>query len=49
MKAILSVYDKTGLSDFARGLGELGFEIYSTGGSRQALAAWRASVLGTEN
>ena len=37
MKAILSVYDKTGLSDFARGLRELGFEIYSTGGSRKAL------------
>ena len=37
MKAILSVYDKTGLSDFARGLRELGFEIYSTGGSRRAL------------
>ena len=37
MKAILSVYDKTGLADFARGLRELGFEIYSTGGSRRAL------------
>ena len=39
MKAILSVYDKTGLADFARGLRELGFEIYSTGGSRKALEA----------
>ena len=37
MKAILSVYDKTGLADFAGGLRELGFEIYSTGGSRKAL------------
>jgi phosphoribosylaminoimidazolecarboxamide formyltransferase/IMP cyclohydrolase len=37
MKAILSVYDKTGLADFARGLRELGFEIYSTGGSRSVL------------
>jgi phosphoribosylaminoimidazolecarboxamide formyltransferase/IMP cyclohydrolase len=37
MKAILSVYDKTGLADFARGLRELGFEIYSTGGSRNTL------------
>jgi phosphoribosylaminoimidazolecarboxamide formyltransferase/IMP cyclohydrolase len=37
MKAILSVYDKAGLADFARGLRELGFEIYSTGGSRKAL------------
>jgi phosphoribosylaminoimidazolecarboxamide formyltransferase / IMP cyclohydrolase len=37
VKAILSVYDKTGLVDFARGLLELGFEIYSTGGTRLAL------------
>src|SRR5258708_2985989 len=37
MKAILSVYDKTGLTDFARGLAELGFEIYSTGGTLKAL------------
>jgi phosphoribosylaminoimidazolecarboxamide formyltransferase/IMP cyclohydrolase len=37
MKAVLSVYDKTGLADFARGLTELGFEIYSTGGSGKAL------------
>ena len=38
MKAIVSVYDKSGLEDFARGLVELGFEIYSTGGTREALA-----------
>src|SRR5258708_32964015 len=37
MKAILSVHDKTGLAAFARGLVELGFEIYSTGGTRKAL------------
>jgi len=37
MKAILSVYDKTGLVDFARGLAELGVELYSTGGTRRAL------------
>jgi phosphoribosylaminoimidazolecarboxamide formyltransferase/IMP cyclohydrolase len=37
VKAILSVYDKTGLLDFARGLLELGFEIYSTGGTRGTL------------
>jgi phosphoribosylaminoimidazolecarboxamide formyltransferase / IMP cyclohydrolase len=37
MKAILSVHDKTGLVDFARGLRELGVEIYSTGGTRKAL------------
>ncbi|MDP9326440.1 MAG: bifunctional phosphoribosylaminoimidazolecarboxamide formyltransferase/IMP cyclohydrolase [Candidatus Dormibacteraeota bacterium] len=39
MKAILSVYDKTGIEDFARGLVELGFEVYSTGGTRRALEA----------
>lgn len=37
MKALLSVYDKTGLVDFARGLVELGYEIHSTGGTRRAL------------
>jgi phosphoribosylaminoimidazolecarboxamide formyltransferase/IMP cyclohydrolase len=37
MKAILSVHDKTGLLDFAAGLRELGYEIYSTGGTRKAL------------
>jgi phosphoribosylaminoimidazolecarboxamide formyltransferase/IMP cyclohydrolase len=39
MRAILSVYDKTGLTDFARGLTELGAEIYSTGGTHKALDA----------
>lgn len=37
MRAILSVYDKTGLVDFARGLGELGVEIFSTGGTKKTL------------
>jgi phosphoribosylaminoimidazolecarboxamide formyltransferase/IMP cyclohydrolase len=37
MMAILSVYDKTGLADFARGLRELGYDLYSTGGSRRTL------------
>ncbi|MGQ9557771.1 MAG: bifunctional phosphoribosylaminoimidazolecarboxamide formyltransferase/IMP cyclohydrolase [Desulfurispora sp.] len=36
-RALLSVSDKTGLSDFARGLVELGFEIVSTGGTARAL------------
>ena len=38
MKAIISVSDKAGVVDFARGLAELGFEVYSTGGTQQALA-----------
>ena len=37
MQAILSVWDKTGLVDFARGLGELGIKIFSTGGTKKAL------------
>ena len=38
MRAILSVSDKTGLVDFARGLSGLGCELYSTGGTKKALA-----------
>ncbi len=38
MKAILSVSDKTGVSEFARGLAGLGYELYSTGGTKKALA-----------
>ena len=38
MRAILSVYDKTGLIDSARGLLELGAQIYSTGGTKRALS-----------
>ena len=37
MRAILSVSDKTGLVDFAKGLNELGIEIFSTGGTKKAL------------
>lgn len=37
MRAILSVSDKTGVVDFARGLNELGVEIFSTGGTKRAL------------
>ncbi|MGE3277996.1 MAG: bifunctional phosphoribosylaminoimidazolecarboxamide formyltransferase/IMP cyclohydrolase [Vicinamibacterales bacterium] len=37
-RAILSVSDKTGLVDFARGLAERGFELVSTGGTARALA-----------
>jgi phosphoribosylaminoimidazolecarboxamide formyltransferase/IMP cyclohydrolase len=37
-RALLSVSDKTGLIDFARGLSELRVELISTGGTRKALA-----------
>ena len=38
MKALLSVYDKTGIVEFARGLAGAGFELISTGGTHQTLA-----------
>ncbi len=37
MRALLSVTDKTGIVDFAKGLVELGFEILSTGGTAKTL------------
>jgi phosphoribosylaminoimidazolecarboxamide formyltransferase / IMP cyclohydrolase len=37
-RALLSVSDKTGIVEFARGLSELGIEIISTGGTARALA-----------
>jgi len=37
MRAILSVYDKRGIEELARGLVELGFEVFSTGGTKKAL------------
>lgn len=36
-RAILSVSDKTGLAEFARGLAALGVELFSTGGTRRTL------------
>jgi phosphoribosylaminoimidazolecarboxamide formyltransferase / IMP cyclohydrolase len=36
-RALISVSDKTGVSDFASGLAELGIEIVSTGGTAEAL------------
>ena len=38
MRAILSVSDKTGLADLARGLASRGVELISTGGTAKALA-----------
>ena len=37
MRALISVYDKSGVVEFARGLTELGFEIVSSGGTATAL------------
>jgi len=38
MRAIISVSDKTGVPHFSQGLSQLGFEIFSTGGTRKARA-----------
>lgn len=46
MRAILSVYDKTGLVDFARGLAALGWELVSTGNTERTLAAAGIPVVG---
>jgi len=37
MRAIISVADKTGVTDFARDLNQLGFKLFSTGGTKKAL------------
>jgi phosphoribosylaminoimidazolecarboxamide formyltransferase/IMP cyclohydrolase len=37
MRALLSVYDKTGLVQFARGLADLGFELVASGGTATEL------------
>ena len=38
MKALISVYDKTGVVDFARNLQNIGIELVSTGGTHQTLS-----------
>ncbi len=44
MRAIISVFDKTGVVDFAKGLSKLGFEIFSTGGTQKALEEAKVPV-----
>jgi phosphoribosylaminoimidazolecarboxamide formyltransferase / IMP cyclohydrolase len=39
VRALLSVYDKTGLTELASGLAELGWELISSGGTAAALTA----------
>ena len=48
MRAILSVYDKTGIVDFARGLEALGFELFSTGGTEGLLRDAGINVRGVQ-
>jgi len=45
-RALLSVSDKTGLVDFARGLAARGFELVSTGGTAKALQQAGLAVVG---
>jgi phosphoribosylaminoimidazolecarboxamide formyltransferase/IMP cyclohydrolase len=37
VRALISVYDKTGIDDFARGLAELGWELVASGGTAKHL------------
>ena len=46
MIAFISVFDKTGVGEFASSLAELGFDIYSTGGTQRALAEAGLTVQG---
>jgi phosphoribosylaminoimidazolecarboxamide formyltransferase / IMP cyclohydrolase len=48
-RALLSVSEKTGIVDFARGLVELGVEIVSTGGTAHALAGAGVPVRAIED
>ena len=38
MKALLSVYDKSGIADLARSLVDAGWELLSSGGTARAIA-----------
>ena len=44
MRAIISVFDKSGLGEFARALARQGVEIYSTGGTQRTIAEAGAPV-----
>lgn len=46
MRAIISVSDKSGAVDFARGLRELGVQIFSTGGTKKSIDAAGIEVHG---
>ena len=48
-RALLSVYDKTGIDEFARGLADLGFELVSSGGTAAFLAEHGLDVTTVES
>ncbi len=48
MRALISVFDKTGVVDFARGLVDRGVELYSTGGTEALLRESIVDVKGVQ-
>jgi phosphoribosylaminoimidazolecarboxamide formyltransferase / IMP cyclohydrolase len=48
-RALISVSDKSGITDFAKELVSLGFEIISTGGTKKALQEAGLSVMGVSD
>jgi phosphoribosylaminoimidazolecarboxamide formyltransferase / IMP cyclohydrolase len=49
MRALISVYDKTGVADFARGLADLGWEIVASGGTAAHLQEHGVEVTPVES
>jgi phosphoribosylaminoimidazolecarboxamide formyltransferase/IMP cyclohydrolase len=49
MRALISVYDKTGIDDFARGLTELGWTLVSSGGTAAHLESLGLAVTHVED
>jgi phosphoribosylaminoimidazolecarboxamide formyltransferase/IMP cyclohydrolase len=47
-RALLSVWDKSGLEELARGLLELGWELIASGGTSKALSEWGLAHLSVE-
>lgn len=48
-RALISVSDKNGITEFAKGLYELGFELISTGGTKRALEQSGIPVIGVSD
>ena len=48
-RALLSVYDKTGIVEFAKGLDSLGYELVSTGGTARKLREAGLDVIGVSD
>ncbi len=48
-RALLSVWDKAGIVPFARGLADLGWELYSSGGTMEAIGQAGIPVRGMED